>query len=66
MEHPVQGKVRAINVPVLVDNVRPRTTPLPPPELGEHSEELLRDLSHRKIGGLLTVVRQGCGAGDGY
>jgi formyl-CoA transferase len=48
MEHPVQGTVRTINVPVLIDNARPRLTPLPPPELGEHTDELLRMLKSRK------------------
>ncbi len=44
MNHPVRGKVRGIDCPVLVDGERPVTNPLPPPDLGEHTDAVLAGL----------------------
>ncbi len=43
LEHPTQGPMRGINTPILVDGVRPPVRMLAP-GLGEHSEEILREL----------------------
>jgi crotonobetainyl-CoA:carnitine CoA-transferase CaiB-like acyl-CoA transferase len=40
MHHPEFGTVRAIDCPVLVDGERPRRTNLPPPKIGEQTDEL--------------------------
>lgn len=39
--HPGEGEIVAVACPVLVDGVRPKSAALAPPELGEHTDEIL-------------------------
>ena len=43
--HPVEGVVRTIACPVLVDSRRPHNRMTAPPTLGEHTDEVLAELS---------------------
>jgi crotonobetainyl-CoA:carnitine CoA-transferase CaiB-like acyl-CoA transferase len=43
MDHPVEGKVRSIGFPVKLSGT-PQQVRLPPPLLGQHTEEILSDL----------------------
>jgi crotonobetainyl-CoA:carnitine CoA-transferase CaiB-like acyl-CoA transferase len=45
LEHPQEGRVVTINCPLLVDGARPRAEAFAPPLLGEHSAEVLAELS---------------------
>ncbi len=44
MQHASRGGVRTIQCPVLVDGARPLANPAPPPDLGEHTQEVLAAL----------------------
>ncbi len=48
-EHPIEGMVRSICCPVLIDNIRPRNRMTAPPTLGEHTQEVLAELSTRMM-----------------
>lgn len=50
MQHPQEGEVIGINCPVRVDGERPRTLMQAPPQLGEHTEEILRELNRNNEG----------------
>ena len=43
MRHPTHGDLTDIHCPVLVDGERPRLENFPAPELGEHTDELLKN-----------------------
>ena len=43
LEHPVQGRLTAIRRPIWTDGQRDDQPCLPPPMLGEHTEEILRE-----------------------
>jgi crotonobetainyl-CoA:carnitine CoA-transferase CaiB-like acyl-CoA transferase len=43
--HPIEGTVRSICCPVLVDNRRPPSRMTAPPTLGEHTKEVLAEIS---------------------
>lgn len=45
-EHPTEGTVRSISCPILVDGHRPRSDMAAPPTLGEHTREILAEVSH--------------------
>ncbi len=47
MSHPVEGEVAGIACPILVDGGRPLAHMRPPPRLGEHTQEVLAELSKR-------------------
>ena len=44
MTHPSEGDIVTIDCPVLADGARPRTVMQAPPQLGEHTREVLREL----------------------
>ena len=50
MQHPQEGEVIGIDCPVRVDGERPRTLMQAPPQLGEHTEEILRELNRNNQG----------------
>ena len=43
LEHTVAGKIRVLGIPTKLSET-PGEVKLPPPILGEHTEEILRDL----------------------
>jgi crotonobetainyl-CoA:carnitine CoA-transferase CaiB-like acyl-CoA transferase len=45
LEHPALGTVRSIANPIKFSNT-PVTYRLPPPQLGEHTNEILESLAH--------------------
>jgi crotonobetainyl-CoA:carnitine CoA-transferase CaiB-like acyl-CoA transferase len=45
LSHPVEGAVIGIECPILVDGLRPDSSRLPPPMLGEHTAETMVALS---------------------
>jgi formyl-CoA transferase len=44
LEHPKEGRVVTIASPLLVDGARPRAANIAPPQLGEHTAEILAEL----------------------
>jgi formyl-CoA transferase len=44
LEHPIKGKLRTIMRPIWLDGTRKDQPMQPPPMLGEHTEEVLREL----------------------
>jgi len=50
MDHPQQGRIRAIHSPVRVGGARPLSTIRPPPTVGEHTAEVLAELNAKKGG----------------
>ena len=43
LEHPTAGIVKSLGLPISFDGKRGKETNLPPPLLGEHNEEILRE-----------------------
>ena len=44
LEHPTAGIVKSLGLPISFDGKRGKETNLPPPLLGEHNEEILREI----------------------
>lgn len=45
LEHPVRGKIKMLSIPLKLKKM-PLQTPLPPPLIGQHSEEILQGLGY--------------------
>jgi crotonobetainyl-CoA:carnitine CoA-transferase CaiB-like acyl-CoA transferase len=43
IEHPTLGPLKQLSNPLRLDSIGPRTVRMPPPQLGEHSEQVLAD-----------------------
>lgn len=43
IEHPVLGPLKQLSNPLRLDSIGPQTVRMPPPRLGEHSEQVLAD-----------------------
>ncbi|KAF9114758.1 hypothetical protein BGW39_003261, partial [Mortierella sp. 14UC] len=57
VEHPKAGKIKLIGIPVKYSESKPSVR-LPPPLLGQHTQEILRDVLHydaEKVDGLATA-----------
>ena len=57
VEHPKAGKLKLIGIPVKYSESKPSVR-LPPPLLGQHTQEILRDVLHydaEKVGSLATA-----------
>lgn len=60
VDHPVRGRIKMLGLPMKL-NKMPFKTPLPPPLIGQHSEEILKEIGFSKedIEGLIarSVIR---------
>jgi CoA:oxalate CoA-transferase len=56
--HPKVGKMKVVNTPVKLSRTRPRIA-RPAPELGEHTEEVLRKYLHLNRSELKRLKKQG-------
>lgn len=45
LDHPIRGKVKMLSIPLKLKKM-PLRKPLPPPLIGQHSEEILRELKY--------------------
>ena len=58
IQHDTIGPIKLPGPPVLVNGERP-TTKLPPPLLGQHTKEVLRDLLHYNDSQINELYEQG-------